>query len=335
MSRIHEALKKAEQERSAPPLQGDVQVPAVEVSAERREPAFQGTHVERSLPLPDGAATAVADLVADTPDIPSAPVTLSPRDFIRFDDLRKRCAHPEWNFDPNVNVFANPSLSEHGAEQFRTLRSRLYQTRAAQPLRTLLVTSSVPGEGKTFVTVNLAQAIVRQPDRRALIIDADLRCPRVHALLGAPSAPGLTDYLRGEADEMAVIQNGPEGNLCIIPGGNDVTNPSELLSNGRLDVLLERLAPVFDWIIVDSPPCLPVADASIIAGICEGVLLVVKAGTTPSAVAQKARQEMQTRNVVGVVLNAVGEGHLYGSEYYRSYRYGYGNAKTDVSSDGV
>lgn len=324
MSRIHEALKKAEQERSAPPSQANAPSPAVEVLPERHEPVFQRVRVESSDPLPETArvAAAVADPIPNTPISPSVPVTLPRPGFIRFDDLRKLCAHPEWNFDPNVNVFANPSLSEHGAEQFRTLRSRLYQTRAAQPLKTLLVTSSIPGEGKTFVTVNLAQAIVRQPDRRALIIDADLRCPRVHTLLGAPSAPGLTDYLRGEADEMAVIQNGPEGNLCMIPGGSEVTNPSELLSNGRLDVLLERLAPVFDWIIVDSPPCLPVADASILAGICEGVLLVVKAGTTPSAVAQKARQEMATRNVVGVVLNAVGEAHLYGTQYYQPYTYG-------------
>jgi capsular exopolysaccharide synthesis family protein len=242
--------------------------------------------------------------------------------FLRFDDLRKRCAHPDWHPDPNVNVFHNPALSEHGAEQFRTLRSRLYQLRNNESLRTLLVTSSVPGEGKTFVTVNLAQAIIRQPDRRALVIDADLRCARVHLSLGAPAAPGLTDYLRGEADEMAVIQHGPEGNLCFIPGGSEVTNPSELLSNGRLKTLLERLAGVFDWIIVDSPPCLPVADASILAGICDGVLLVVKAGSTPSAVAQRAKQELQTRNVVGVVLNAVGEADAYASAYYHAYSYG-------------
>ena len=122
-----------------------------------------------------------------------------------------------------MNVFFNANLSAHGAEQFRTLRSRLYQIRGNQSLRTLLVTSSVPGEGKTFVAANLAQAIVRQPDRRVLVIDADLRCARLHMLLGAPISPGLSDYLRGEADEMAVIQHGQEGNMCFIAGGNEVT----------------------------------------------------------------------------------------------------------------
>ena len=90
---------------------------------------------------------------------------------------------------------------------------------ARKRLRTVLVTSSVPTEGKTFVTSNLAQAIVRQPDRRALIIDADLRRPRLHVPFDAPLAPGLSDYLRGEADEAAVIQHGQEGNLCLILAG--------------------------------------------------------------------------------------------------------------------
>jgi capsular exopolysaccharide synthesis family protein len=320
MSRIHEALKKAERERSAIPAEERTMVSATEAMAHVQDIAAEPAEFKTHFATPRNVA-------AESVPAGTSVATLA-SDFLRFDDIRKRCPRPEWHFDPNVNVFANPALSEHGAEQFRTLRSRLYQVRTTQPLRTLLVTSSVPGEGKTFVTANLAQAIVRQPDRRALIIDADLRCARVHTLLGAPITPGLTDYLRGEADEMAVIQNGPEGNLCLIPGGSDVTNPSELLSNGRLNTLLERLAPVFDWIILDSPPCLPVADASILAGICDGVLLVVKAGSTPSAVAQRARQELQTRNVVGVVLNAVGEAHLYNSEYYHAYRYGYGNANS-------
>lgn len=324
MSRIHEALKKAEQERGAATLtQADS--PAVSDSvltaASQTSDVFAVESREAESPMLGSLSIA--------PSITSQPISVS--DFLRFDELRKRCAHPEWNLDPNVNVFANPALSEHGAEQFRTLRSRLYQSRHSQPLRSLLVTSSVPGEGKTFVTVNLAQAIIRQPDRRAIVIDADLRCPRVHTLLGAPAAPGLTDYLRGEVDETAVIQFSPEGNLCLIPGGSDVTNPSELLSNGRLGTLIGRLAPVFDWIILDSPPCLPVADASILAGISDGVLLVVKSGSTPSAVAQRARQELQTRNIIGVVLNAVGDAHMYNSEYYHAYRYGYGRTgKTDA-----
>jgi non-specific protein-tyrosine kinase len=119
--------------------------------------------------------------------------------------------------------------------------------------------------------------------------------------MGAPLAPGLTDYLRGEADEMSVLQHGQDGNLCLIAGGNEVTNPSELLSNGRLKILLSRLTPVFDWVILDSPPCLPVADATALADLCDGVLLVVRAGSTPSEVARRACQELQGKTIAGVL----------------------------------
>lgn len=309
MSRIHEALKKAEQERS------NAQAASTDVASSPAETVAAVLPTVETWPSRTAEATDVTAAEAQRID------------YLRFDDLRTRCAHPTWHLDPNVNVLFNPNLSAHAAEQFRTLRSRLYQLRANQPLRTLLVTSAVPGEGKTFVTANLAQAFVRQPDRRVLIIDADLRCARLHLPLGAPTSPGLTDYLRGEADEMAVIQHGQEGNLCFIAGGNEVTDPSELLSNGKLKKLLDRVTPVFDWVILDSPPCVPVADASILAGMCDGVLLVVRSGSTPSAVAERARQELSGNNVVGVVLNAVDEAGLSGYAYYQAEGYVYGESK--------
>ena len=186
----------------------------------------------------------------------------------------------------------------------------------------------MPAEGKTFVTNNLAQAIVRQHDRRCLIIDADLRCSRLHVPLGAPPSPGLTDYLLGDADEATVIQHGHEGNLCFIPGGKEVPNPSELLLNGRLKTLLERVTPIFDWVILDSPPLLPVADASLLADHVDGVILVVRAASTPTGAAERACQELQGRNVIGVVLNAVEQSQTYGSYYYAGYGYGQEEAKS-------
>jgi protein-tyrosine kinase len=305
MSRIHEALKKAQQER-------DLVVPT-DLVLPQSEPPAAGLEA-------DGSRASLTDPMGEVRQ--SLPPGASSSEYLRFDDLTARCIHPHWRVDSNVNIFSNPGLSPRGAEQFRTLRSRLYQLRNDQPLRTLLVTSAVAAEGKTFVTSNLAQSIVRQPDRRVLLIDADLRCARLHLPLGAPQSPGLTDYLRGEADEFAVIQQGPEGNLCLIAGGNEATNPSELLSNGRLKGLLERVAPVFDWVIVDSPPSIPVADASVLAALCEGVLLVVRAGSTPAELSQKAAQELQGRNVLGVVLNAAEELGQYESYYYPDYSYG-------------
>jgi len=271
-----------------------------------------------------GKASGVLEAPAQT-GILAQPST----DYLRYDELISRCAHPVWNPDPNMNVFGSESGTPHAAEQFRTLRSRLYQVRNTQNLRTILMTSSVPGEGKTFVTTNLAQSFIRQPDRRALIIDGDLRCARLHVPLGAPNSPGLSDYLRGNVDEFGVIQHGHEGNLCFIAGGSEVTDPSELLSNGRLKKLLDRVTPIFDWVIIDSPPCLPVADSTILANFCDGILLVVRAGSTATTVAQRACQELQGRNVIGVVLNAVEQSHMYGSYYYQGYGYGYVKGEGD------
>jgi len=296
MSRIHEALKRAAEERAT----------------------TQGTDAMRLVAVPETPARRMDDVPVLAEQVARpAPTGISPAGYLRFDEIQKHFSRPVWQPDPNQNIFlsgANPQ----GAEQFRTLRSRLYQIRSAQTLRTILVTSGVPAEGKTFVASNLAQAIARQPDRRVLLIDADLRRPRLHVPLGAPSAPGLTDFLRGEADEISIIQQGQGGGLCFIPGGNEVTEPGELISNGRLKILIERLGPVFDWIVFDSPPCVPVHDASILADLCDGVVLVVRSGSTPVEIAQKTAQEMTGRNVVGVVLNAVREVKEYGSYYYYS-----------------
>ena len=312
MSRIHEALKKAEQER------------AVIQSSEGNVPAPSTTAETLTGPIEGGDSL---------PDIFKQPAAVTPlsASLRRYEDLCQRCAHPHWHPDLNVNIFHNPALSVHAAEQFRTLRSRLYQVRGSQQLRTLLIASSLPAEGKTFVTNNLAQAIVRQPDRRCLIIDADLRCSRLHVPLGAPPTPGLTDYLLGEADEMAVVQHGSEGNLCLIPGGKEVANPSELLLNGRLKTLLERVTPIFDWVILDSPPLLPVADASLLADHVDGVILVVRAASTQTSVAERACQELQGRNIVGVVLNAVENAHAYGSYYYHGYGSTYGQEEAKAA----
>jgi protein-tyrosine kinase len=303
MSRIHEALKKAEQERASG------QIPDVPML--NAEPGTFAPPVEQEREY-------------EPPSAHDEPAAAATGGFLRFEELIKRCAHPAWKPDPNVNVFLNPNLTAHGAEQFRTLRSRLYQVRSAQTLKTLLVTSSIPSEGKTFVTNNLAQSIVRQPDRRVLVIDADLRCSRMHVPLGAPLSPGLTDYLRGDADETKIVQFNSESNLCFIPGGTEVANPSELLSNGRLKTLLDRVSPMFDWVILDSAPLIPVADSSFLADLVDGVVMVVRAGVTPSATAQRACQELQGRNVVGVVLNAVDPAQAYGSYYSSAYGYGYG-----------
>jgi len=297
MSRIHEALKKAAQERSSQAAAGTL--PNFAEAA----PVFESPSRDK---IQIGAPTARNACTSDGSY------------FLGFDDLLGRCAHPNWRLDSRLNVFLKTDDGRIGRERFRTLRSRLYQIAATRPLKRVLVTSSVPAEGKTTVAANLAQSIMRQPDRRVLLIDADLRCSRMHQLFGASSGPGLTDYLRGKADEYEVIQNALGGNLCFIPGGTEVSNPSELLLGDRMKKLLDLVTPVFDWIILDSPPALAVHDASSLADLCDGVLFVVKAGKTDHQLAEKASSEFLKKNLLGVVLNGAETDASYGG-YYSGY----------------
>ena len=210
-----------------------------------------------------------------------------------------KCRKVQWDTQQRYSVFANETLNHVGAEKFRTLRSRLYQIAAAQPIKRILLTSSVPEEGKTFIAANLALSIIRQPERRVLLIDADLRASRLHVVLGAPNDAGLSDYLQSAIEETSVIQVAKEGNFCFIPGGSQVSNPSELLHSDRMKALLDKLTPMFDWIILDSPPAIAVHDASILADMCDGVLFVVKAGQTDFELAESvlriSRQEFAGR----------------------------------------
>jgi capsular exopolysaccharide synthesis family protein len=232
--------------------------------------------------------------------------------------LQARCPRSNWSPDPASTLFVDPHDHVLGTEEFRSLRSRLYQIRDKQPLQTLLVASAMAGEGKTFVAVNLARAIVQQRGRHVLLIDSDLRLSRMHVLLGASVAPGLSDYLLGEADMFSILQRGAQEGLFFIAGGKKVPNPAELIGSGRLKILIQRLAPVFDWVILDSPPAVPVTDASLLAEISDGVLMVVQAGETPYDIAQKGCQQFRDKHLVGAVLNRVAPASAYRSYYHYS-----------------
>jgi len=294
MSRIHDALKKAAEERASQPPVSSSQT-FIDVT--------EG--ITPTAPAGKGLETAPTNGSGKADKQPS----------IRFEQLLRRCAHSNWTPDPRMNVFGGSDSKKVGAEPFRTLRSKLSQIAGMRTLKRVLITSSVPAEGKTFVAANLARSIIHQPDRRVLLIDADLRASRLHMALGAPSTPGLTDFLRGVVDEYAIIQSGPDENLCFIPGGNEVSNPSELLPSERMKHLLDVVTPMFDFVILDSPPATPVHDPSLLAGLCDGVLFVVRAGVTNFEAAQKAVAEFQGKNLLGVVLNGAEPNAAYGQYY--------------------
>jgi protein-tyrosine kinase len=288
LSRIHEALKRAEEDRAA----------------------GRTSQTDSPTAQPPGTSPHL-----DSPVANASPATT---DQFTLEALLAQSALRTWSPDKSTMLFFN-SEQARGTEEFRTLRSRLYQLREKHPLKRVLVASSLPKEGKSFVAANLAQALVRQHGRRALLIDADLRAARLHLALGTASSPGLSEYLLGETDEFGIMQRGSMENLFFVPAGRTSSNPAELIANGRLKLLLDRVESLFDWVIIDSPPVIPVSDAGIIANQCDGVLMVVRSNATAADIARKARAEFDDKLLLGVVLNGTKDHAAEYSQYYSVY----------------
>ena len=245
------------------------------------------------------------DTLADvqTPLAPSP--AESSADCMTRDSVLSVCPRKAWTCDPAALLSFNGGPPARGTEEFRALRSKLYQLQQKAPLKSLLVASAMPKEGRSFVAANLAQVMALQPECRVLLIDGDLRNPRLHSSFGTAATPGFSEYLLHELGEFGIMQRGAGTNLFFIPSGRLVGGPTELVANGRLRSLLDQVEPLFDWIIFDSPPAVPVSDASLLANHCDGVLLVVRSDSTPFDLVRKAREKFREESLVGVVLNVI------------------------------
>ena len=223
-----------------------------------------------------------------------------------------------------------PTLADRGAgvEQFRSLRSRIYQARYEAPLKTILISSGMPSEGKSFVAANLSMSLARNNVNNILLIDGDLRRPSLHTLLGAPSTPGLSEYLSGTAELDDILQRNSTprdaeaagadsiSSLTFIPAGKCGDNSSELVANHRIEELIEALSPHFDWILIDSPPVLAVTDAVELSRAADAVLLIVRGESTPYDVAQRAQATFANARILGFVLNDAKDAPRRGYYYY-------------------
>lgn len=210
------------------------------------------------------------------------------------------------------------------AEAYRHLRTSLLLSSAGQPPKTILVTSSQPSEGKTTTAVNTA-VMLAQTGADVLIIDCDLRRPRLHAHFNVPNARGVTNYLSGEAEINDLLQPYEKlPNLKLLTSGPVPPNPAELLGSDEMRKLLTKLGERFNHIIIDSPPCISFTDASILSTLCDGVMLVVHGGRSSRAVVRRAKQQLIDvgAHIFGVVLNNVklqAQDYYYYAGYYSYY----------------
>jgi protein-tyrosine kinase len=191
----------------------------------------------------------------------------------------------------------------YAAEQFRTLRARIDSLATQQPIKTLAVTSANPDEGKSTAAINLAAVTSMGIGRKVLLIDCDLRRPKVHRSLGIEPHMGLGEILIGQAvfDEAVLKVEGLS--LDVLPVRTPPSNPSELLASDAMVRLLEEVGNRYDQIILDTPACLGLPDAKTVSELCDGIILVVRADVTPRDDVQSVLEILDRRRVLGLLLN--------------------------------
>ncbi len=205
-------------------------------------------------------------------------------------------------------------------EEFRTLRTRLNHMKSLQPIYSVVVTSPSPAEGKSLSAANLALAESNLAGNNTLLCDFDFRRPLMHTMFGLDRSPGITDYLLGKAPLHKCIRKLAGTSLYVMPAGEAVINPLELLNLREVKLLLDRLPGLFNWIILDSPPLLFAADANLLSTLCHSTLLVVRIGHTTIDSVTRAMQSLCNNNVLGIVVNGARRGELYSKyTYYHSY----------------
>jgi protein-tyrosine kinase len=309
MSRVHDALRKAEQmldqESSADPAQSLV--------------VAQGTQTS-----PDTNAIEVPAQSPRTGVLRSAESKGLQVDWRNF---LARCQVIPFRPAPETHLIDIERPHEVPGEEFRSLRTRLNHMQSQQDLHAIVVTSASPAEGKTFTAMNLALAQA-QLETPVLLIDLDLRRPVIHNMFQCDKAPGFSDFLLAERPLEECVRRIEGTNLYFMPAGTQVRNPLELLNMKQVKYTIDAFRKVFNWVILDTPPLLFSADANLLATLTDGILIVVRIGSTTYDNVIRAMQTLCENNVLGIVANGARAGELYSK-----YTYYYTKSDSEETSD--
>jgi receptor protein-tyrosine kinase len=313
MSRIHEALRKAGQDPGAT----------------RPNPS------RRAANPPAGAGdTSTTDPLAATAT--NDTTVMEVVDLDELDEIIQNTQIVPNNPNPDALLVNPQKPREAPAEEFRTLRTRLNHFQSTHPLRTLVVTSASPAEGKSFTATNLAVTQAQLADKRIILADFDFRRPTVDKTFQIDCTPGITDYLQGKATLRDILRRVDGTNLYLLTAGAPVPNPLELLNLKECKALINGLRDNFDWVILDSPPLLFAADGNLLSTMCDGTILVVRIGTTTVDSVSRALQSLCEDNVLGIVVNGARRGELYSKyTYYHDYYYDREKPAGDVEAEPV
>jgi capsular exopolysaccharide synthesis family protein len=203
------------------------------------------------------------------------------------------------------------------AEKFRYLGVKLRQLQQGRNLKKILIGSTLPEEGKSMVSANLAATLARRQQQKVLLIEGDLRRPVLAQRLGHIGLEGLAEWLIEGQSPLPNIYQLEDAGFCLIPAGSPPENPLELMQPDRLQGLLSRLSVLFDWIIIDAPPLLPLADATVWSKLSDGVLLVVREGKSEKRYLQRGLSAVDPKSLIGVVINSCS--NTDHKDYYSRY----------------
>jgi len=276
--------------------------------------ALQRSETERLGVLPENALTLATELLQSAerevakPDVTAA-TSVNPD----FGDFRSLTISPSQD-SRLICLTAKDSL---GAEKFRFLGVRLRQLQQNRSLKKILVTSTIPEEGKSTISGNLATTLARKQKQKILLLEGDLRRPSLCHQFGFSKLPGLSEWLQGPIAPMANIYHLEGPGFWFLPAGQPPENPLELMQAGRLSELMDRLTAWFDWIVIDSPPVLPLADTTVWTRLADGILLVTREGTTQKRQLVRGLQVLEQSKLLGVVLNS--SKNTDHANYYQRY----------------
>lgn len=307
MSRIFDALQKSAAEESLGDLQQPLSLTELLQLTERRKAAARATTVLNPEPslqnktiIAGSEAVLIPAAVQTVTDFPFQNALpgedVPPSPFSQFQALPVLVP-------PQSRIVCITDKESLAAEKFRILSVRLRQLQGWRPIKKVLITSTLPQEGKSMVAANLACALARGKPEKVLLLDGDLRRPSLARLFGLGTPTGICEVLQGDATSLTSIYHLEAADCWIMPAGNTQQNPLELMQSSKLPAVLEQLTAWFDWIVIDSPPVLPLADTSIWTRQADGVLLVTRQGSSERDQLKRGLEVIEPSKLLGTILN--------------------------------
>jgi capsular exopolysaccharide synthesis family protein len=311
MSQIFDALQRSEAERSGNEPAADAGITEMLRRSERQSAAERESE---SVQVPSTWTRAIVSdspVVAHLPRKESAtsiPVALNnPINSVPVENRTDGLMQCEvMSIDPPVDshLVVGSDVKDPAGEAFHLLGVRLRHLRRQRQLKKILITSTIPQEGKSMVAANLACTLALRTQQKVLLLEGDVRRPTQSTIFGLRNRPGICEWLNGEASLIKNLYMLEPVGIWILPAGTATGNSLELLQSGRTIPMMEQLINWFDWIVIDSPPILPLADTSVWTNLADGILLVTRQGTTQKGQLKRGLEALGTQKLIGAILNS-------------------------------